>query len=90
MTAHTPTDTINNPKQSPTTSVVGAQIRAFLADRGMSQGDLARATRYDPAAISNFISGKRRINETFRWRWMEAFGVRALHVLDSNDDAPQQ
>lgn len=62
-------------------------ISQFLKDKGMTQRQLADQLDYDLSYVNQIINGKRKPTDAFRWRWQEAFGTRALKVLNGDDDA---
>lgn len=62
-------------------------IKDFIKERGMTQTELADKLGYEQSHVAMVISGKRRVTDGFRWRWLEAFGPSALHVLNGDDDA---
>jgi plasmid maintenance system antidote protein VapI len=63
------------------------QINAFLMEKNMTQTHLAELLEYDVSYVNQIINGKRPITDAFRWRWQEAFGSKALRVLNGEDDA---
>lgn len=48
----------------------------------MTQAELAAKLNFHQSYISMVIKGDRPITDAFRWRWQEAFGARALRVLN--------
>ncbi len=53
----------------------------------MTQTELAAKLGYDVSHVSMVIRGQRRITDGFRWRWQEAFGAKAMKVLNGDDEA---
>lgn len=62
-------------------------IKEFMHEKGMTQAELADKLGYSQPHIANIINGKSKINDKFRWRWQEAFGAKALRVLNGHDGA---
>ena len=64
-------------------------IKEFMHEKGLTQAELAEKLGYSQPHIANIINGKDPINDKFRWRWLEAFGVSAMRVLNGDDhDTP--
>ncbi len=53
----------------------------------MTQRQLADQLDYDLSYVNQIINGKRKPTDAFRWRWQEAFGTKALRVLNGDDEA---
>lgn len=62
------------------------KIGDFLHEKNMTQAELAKTLQYDLSYINQIVNGKRRVTNSFRWRWQEAFGTRALRVLNGEDE----
>lgn len=62
-------------------------IKDFINQKGMTQTELAAKLGYDVSHVSMVIRGQRRITDGFRWRWQEAFGAKAMKVLNGDDEA---
>lgn len=64
------------------------QLRSFLSERNMTQTELAERLDFRSSYISMIISGKRPLTDTFRWRFMQAFGADpANSVLEQSEPA---
>ena len=63
------------------------KINEFLAEKSMTQTELAARLGYDLSYVNQIINGRKRITDAFRWRWQSEFGARALRVLNGEDDA---
>lgn len=62
-------------------------IKEFMHEKGLTQAELAAKLGYTQPHIANVINGKDPITDKFRWRWHEAFGAKAMKVLNGDDDA---
>ena len=62
-------------------------IKQFLHEKGLTQGQAAELLGYSQNYINQVINGKMEPTAAFRWRWQEAFGAKALRVLNGGDDA---
>ena len=62
-------------------------IKDFMHEKGLTQAELAERLGYSQPHVANVINGKSKVNDKFRWRWQEAFGAKALKVLNGDDDA---
>lgn len=62
-------------------------IKAFLREKEMTQAELASKLKLGQPYVSMVISGKRPITDTFRWRWVEAFGPSAILILNGDTHA---
>ena len=58
-----------------------------MQEKGLTQAELAAKLGYSQPHIANVINGKTPVNDKLRWRWQEAFGHKALKVLNGDDDA---
>lgn len=61
-------------------------IKDFMHEKGLTQAELATKLGYTQPHIANIINGKAKIGDRFRWRWHEAFGAKAMRVLNGDDD----
>ena len=64
-------------------------ITKFMDENGLSQADVARRLGYQQSHVSMVINGQRRVTDGFRYRWLEAFGAKALSHLNG-DAEPQE
>lgn len=58
-----------------------------MHERGLTQADLAEMLGYTQPHIANIVNGKAIISDKFRWRWHEAFGSKAMRVLNGDNNA---
>jgi len=61
------------------------KIDEFLAEKNMTQTELATRLGYDLSYVNQIINGRKRITDAFRWRWQEAFGAKAQSYLNGSD-----
>lgn len=60
-------------------------ITKFMEENNLSQAEVARRLGYQQSHVSMVISGQRRVTDGFRYRWLEAFGAKALRYLNGNE-----
>lgn len=65
------------------------KIDEFLAEKGMTQTELAARLGYDLSYVNQIINGRKRITDAFRWRWQNEFGARAQRYLNGDQDGTQ-
>ncbi len=56
-------------------------LRTFLAERKMSQADLARLLNYTPTYMNKLFCGAAEINDKLRFRFFQAFGLAAMESV---------
>lgn len=62
------------------TSMIGRRLAALLAERNMSQKQLAEATNLTPAAVSRYVSGAREPRAITIAAMAKALGVKPVDI----------
>ena len=66
------------------------KITEFLAEKSMTQAELAARLGYDLSYVNQIINGRKRVTDAFRWRWQNEFGAKAQRYLNGDDQDAQQ
>ncbi len=61
-------------------SMIGRRLAALLAERNMSQKQLAEATNLTPAAVSRYVSGAREPRAITVAAMAKALGVKPVDI----------
>jgi transcriptional regulator with XRE-family HTH domain len=63
------------------------KIKDFIAQRELSQVQMARDLGYSEEYLSRVINGKSNMTDAFRWRFLEVYGITAMGALNGDDHA---
>ncbi len=63
-------------KAAPTAASLGDQLRAAIADRGLSGAEVARMAGVDPRIVGRFLAGRRDLYLATADRIARALGLR--------------
>ena len=74
--------------ESPHTEIPSAVLRHILAERGLSQSELARKAGISPAAVSYYCSGERAMSLVNAARIAGALGISLEHLATGRDPSP--
>lgn len=62
------------------------KIKDFIAQRGLTQVQAARDLGYSEEYLNRVINGKDTMSDSFRWRFLEVYGITAMSALNGGDD----
>ncbi len=63
------------------------KIKDFIAQRGLTQVQVARDLGYSEEHLSRVINGRETLSDAFRWRFLEVYGITAMSALNGEDNA---
>lgn len=66
-------------------SIIGRRLAALLAEKGMSQKQLAEATSLTPAAVSRYVSGAREPRAITIAAMAKALGVTPVDITGDEE-----
>lgn len=61
------------------------KIKEFIAQRGITQVEAARELGYSEEYLNRVINGKGELTNSFRWRFIEVYGITAMTALNGSD-----
>jgi len=68
--------------------LIGERLRSHLADNGISQGQLARMVRVDPAQVWDWVHGVHAPSDRYLRRMEDVLGVaRGYFTCDQDEEA---
>ena len=62
------------------------KIKDFIAQRGLTQVQAARDLGYSEEYLNRVINGQDTMSDSFRWRFLEVYGITAMSALNGGDD----
>ena len=63
------------------------KIKDFIAQRGLTQVQAARDLGYSEEYLNRVINGKDTMSDSFRWRFLEVYGITAMSALNGDGEA---